>query len=352
MRVCYRLGQFISHQRAGRDNRYGLRAAGADLVESAHEADVVVVHDEPPFLSRHLVESGLDPKRPGKPCVAYSVFEMDRVPAVWRAMLAPFDQVWTCTEFSRRALAGAHEAVRVIPHVVRRPRVTPGDAERMHELLGMEPIPKRDLPEYWFYTVCDGRNRRKNLPALVRAFGELRSQGLKVRLAVKQYRDPLPGLGDLDGVRTLDQDLTEGQVAALHALCHCYVSPHRAEAWGLSLAEAMAFGNPVVATAHSGNTEYMDELNSLPVGFRLVEVTEEDAAASPGGILEPGMLWAEPDQVDLVRQMRRAARGEYDPNLPERARRVARDYGLTPVGNIMRAHLEVLVGEKALEGKG
>ena len=347
MRVYYHLGQFISHQRAGRDNMYALQAAGVDLADSPAGAEAVVIHDEPQFLAHHLAELGLAQAR--IPKVAYVVFEMDRAPSGWRDMLAPFDQIWTCTEFSRAALAGVHGQVRVVPHVVRRPRIAPAEMEQVRAMLGLGPGPKGGRPEYWFYTISDGRNRRKNLPALLRAFGALKAQGLKVRLAVKQYRDPLPGLSDLPGVVGLDQELSEGQVAALHALCHCYVSPHRAEAWGLSLAEAMAFGNPVAATAHSGNTEYMDETNSLPVGFSLVRVGEEDAAASPGGVLEPGMVWAEPDEADLALQMRRAARHEYDPDLPERARLVARDYGLDKVGGIMAALLGVLVGERELE---
>ena len=345
MRVFYQSGRFISHQRAGRDNMAALELAGVEVVADPDRADVLVVHDEPPFLAAHLAALG----GPDKPRVAYSVFEMDRAPAGWRDMLARFDEVWTCTEFSRHALAGAHDRIRVVPHVARRPGFSPQELESVRELLGMEPGPGQARPEYWFYTVCDGRNQRKNLPALVRAFGALKSLGLHIRLAVKQYRDPLPGLDALPGVRALDQDLTEGQVAALHALCHCYVSPHRAEAWGLSLSEAMAFGNPVVATAHSGNTEYMDETNSLPVAFALRAVTEEEAAASPGKILEPGMVWAEPDEEDLVRRMRCALEGGYDPELPGRARLVAREYGLEPVGRLMRGLLHSLVKETAGE---
>ncbi len=351
MRVHYRLGEFISHQRAGRDNIYALKAAGADLVDDPARAEAVIVHDEPRFMARHLDGLGGAEALAGKVLVAYSVFEMDRAPGAWKDMLAPFDQVWTCTEFSRRALSGVHPQVRVVPHVVRRPRITPQDAESVRELLGMEPGPKQKLPDYWFYAVSDGINPRKNLPALLRAYGALRAEGLRVRLALKLYRAPLAemvsGLGELPGVRVLEQELTDGQVAALHALCHCYVSPHRAEAWGLSLAEAMAFGNPVVATAHSGNTEYMDETNSLPVGFTLREVTQDEAEKTPGLSLEPGMVWAEPDQEDLAAQMRRAAKGEYDPSLAERAREVAVDYGLDPVGRIMDALLQVLAEDKA-----
>ena len=37
----------------------------------------------------------------------------------------------------------------------------------------------------------------------------------------------------------------------------CYVSLHRAEGFGYTLAEAMWIGKPVIATGYSGNVDYM-----------------------------------------------------------------------------------------------
>ena len=52
------------------------------------------------------------------------------------------------------------------------------------------------------------------------------------------------------------------------AACDCYVSLHRSEGLGLTLAEAMASGKPVIATGYSGNLEFMREHESLLVPFR------------------------------------------------------------------------------------
>ena len=47
------------------------------------------------------------------------------------------------------------------------------------------------------------------------------------------------------------------------AACDCYVSLHRAEGFGLTLAEAMAIGKPAIATGYSGNVDFMNEQQQL-----------------------------------------------------------------------------------------
>src|SRR5207245_6112526 len=51
-----------------------------------------------------------------------------------------------------------------------------------------------------------------------------------------------------------DEVLSRGQIGALYHLCDCYVSLHRSEGFGLTPAEAMAMGKPVIATGYGGNT--------------------------------------------------------------------------------------------------
>ena len=71
--------------------------------------------------------------------------------------------------------------------------------------------------------------------------------------------------------------------------CNCYVSLHRAEGFGLTMAEAMYYGKPVIATAYSSNTDFMNVGNSFLVKYDLVETTEAY------GLYPKGSIWAEPD---------------------------------------------------------
>jgi glycosyltransferase involved in cell wall biosynthesis len=96
----------------------------------------------------------------------------------------------------------------------------------------------------------------------------------------------------------LDRDGTYG----LLSVADCYVSLHRAEGLGLGLAEAMLLRKPAIATAYSGNLEFMSESNSLLVDYSRVSLR-------PGDYLydDPAFSWAEPDVDDAARKMRRVA---------------------------------------------
>ena len=115
----------------------------------------------------------------------------------------------------------------------------------------------------------------------MRVFSRVRSAaGSGLRLVIKQYRAELP-LGGLPGVVSIGGELSEGRMAALHRGALAYVSPHRSEAWGLGLSEAMSHGVCVLATGWSGNMEFMDEGNSIPLKFTLEPVGERMARMLP-----------------------------------------------------------------------
>jgi glycosyltransferase involved in cell wall biosynthesis len=82
------------------------------------------------------------------------------------------------------------------------------------------------------------------------------------------------------------------------AACDCFLFLHRTEEFGLAMAEAMAFGRPVVATAYGGNLEYMDDETAL-----LVRCDLTDAPASTARYWS-GSRWAVPDPDDAAQALR------------------------------------------------
>ncbi|HZE12626.1 MAG TPA: glycosyltransferase [Chthoniobacterales bacterium] len=98
----------------------------------------------------------------------------------------------------------------------------------------------------------------------------------------------------------VDGYLSPVENASFTALADCYVSLHRAEGFGLTIAEAMAQGKPAIATAYSGNLEFMTPENSYLCPSRRCSV---------GPRCEPYPAeshWSEPDlsvAAELLRQV-------------------------------------------------
>ncbi len=96
-----------------------------------------------------------------------------------------------------------------------------------------------------------------------------------------------------------DEYLAAPEMRALFELCDAYASMHRAEGFGLTLANAMAAGKPVVATGFSGNLDFMDPSTALLVPY---ELTEVGPGAAP---YPPHAVWAEPD-LDAAAELMRS----------------------------------------------
>jgi glycosyltransferase involved in cell wall biosynthesis len=95
-------------------------------------------------------------------------------------------------------------------------------------------------------------------------------------------------IGDDADVRLMTEPLSADERDRLLASCDVLLSLHRSEGFGLLPAEAMAAGKPVIATAWSGNLDFMDGTCAVLVPYRLCDV--EDGQ----GIYKGGQ-WAEAD---------------------------------------------------------
>jgi len=154
-----------------------------------------------------------------------------------------------------------------------------------------------------FLSVVERKNSHGLVEAFERAFasgdgptlviktinGEKRAADLAVLERRTAHRDDIVVV---DGYRSPEER------DVLVALCDCYVSLHRSEGYGLTMAEAMAAATPVIATAYSGNLAFMDEENSLLVPYRMTRIP-------PGCDPYPaGAEWAEPDLDAAAKLMR------------------------------------------------
>ncbi|GHV53615.1 hypothetical protein FACS1894206_04650 [Deltaproteobacteria bacterium] len=302
IKIYYHLSGYISHRRAGLAYMDCLRAlggAGFFLVEDPGESDVLILHDEPTCYQELLAKL---PPRPGRKHIGYAVWETPQLPRPYADGVKSVDAVWTASEFSRAAFA-PHVPCFVLPHVALRPKVDRGSLLWARERLGMTGETREERDCFYFYTIIDAVNPRKDIRSLLTAFSRaFPAPGDKVRLVVKQYRKAL-NLDGIPHVIDIPEMLDDGQIAALHTLCDACVSSHHAESWGLSLSEALCFGNPVIATGYSGNTEFMTFDNSFPVKYTISPVSERMCRVLPR-LFSPDMTWADIDLADFARILR------------------------------------------------
>lgn len=334
------LNEVMGVGRAGRMTAEALEAAGWPVVR----------HDLRPAMAR-IRQGGLDlPSAPGgvwlihanapegeiallthrpqswagRYRIGYWAWETPRAPAAWVRAAPWFHEIWAPSRFSRDALAAAFQAegrtdltarLRVRPH-------PPPD------VAGARPDPARFDLAVGFNALCafDARSTfvRKNpmgaIEAWRRAFPEPRPDALLTVKAVKLEADPAraralhAAVADRPDVRVFDRELSDADTLDLLASVDVFVSLHRAEGFGLSLAEAMALGKAVVATGWSAPMDFLDGDSAALVGFKLTPVRD------PAGMYRDG-VWAEPDLDQAAAWLRRLAA---DPELRWRIGAAAR----------------------------
>jgi glycosyltransferase involved in cell wall biosynthesis len=254
------------------------------------------------------------------------------------------DEIWVPSEFCVRPFQRAtSRPVAVIPH----PIAEPAPRERF--------FPGIPDDVFLFASVFEWSDR-KNPEGLVRAFRRAfagrRDVALALKVGLRFGGDPETLLASLrrlvsprpwrsPPIYVLAQTTTSPDVLAqLYARADAYVSLHRAEGFGLCMAEAMAAGKPVVATAYSGNLEFMDRESAFLVDYDMVKVEQRLSFLR---FFERTMRWAEPKLDHAVAQLRRCV-----DDAPARRRIAARGKSkvlahLDPrrIGALMRARVEL-----------
>jgi glycosyltransferase involved in cell wall biosynthesis len=235
-------------------------------------------------------------------------WETPEVPRRYADQLAKVDEVWVPSTFAQRAFQRlTTKPVLCVPNIV--PLVEPATEDVFH-------LPVCDDQVVLLFTFDTWAGlARKNVFGLLDAVALARATDLafaaKARLVLKakhlshypDVREHLLARAASVNALVIEDDLSRSDMDGLLARCDIYVSLHRAEGFGLGMAEAAALGKPVIATGYSGNLDFQDALTTHLVGYRLRRVTQADIALHPEGPFTTSMHWAEPSVSDAARAM-------------------------------------------------
>lgn len=213
-------------------------------------------------------------------------WELTQPPPEWIKVSRYLTEVWTPSEFVTSVF---REHLSIPVHTVPYKVCTP------------KRFPRRSMHDSSVscLAMADGRSsfHRKNILASVRMFKSAYDNGLDAKLTLKfrnmdEYphfksalRDTIAGDERID---IINGSVTSSECWDLIANCDILISAHRAEGFGLHLAEAMALGRTVIATGWSGNTEFMTESNSVPLPYTLEPVEDPFRVYNPPA----GSVWA------------------------------------------------------------
>lgn len=231
--------------------------------------------------------------------IGFWTWELSDFPDIWLNSIRFTNEIWVPSNFVLAAIAKKSPVpVLRVPHAV----VVDGIKEVNRSYFQL----KDD--ELIFLFVFDFLSyfERKNPLAIINAFKGAFSATENVRLVIKcansswdpQAMDSMKEAAKGLKVDIIEQYLYRDEVNALISLADAYISLHRSEGFGLTMAEAMFLGKPVIATGFSGNTDFMNINNSFLVKYKLIPLDKDI------GPYKRGCLWADPDIGHAAELMR------------------------------------------------
>ncbi|EJZ20957.1 glycosyltransferase family 4 protein [Rhizobium sp. Pop5] len=248
-------------------------------------------HLNPPMLPRAISKKGVANFTRAFN-IGYFAWELELVPAEWRNGLRYMNAILVPSEFTRRAIAPLTNApVIVVPHPVTEKPASEG----MRKKFGIE----KDAFLVSFIFSAGSSINRKNPQAVIEAFRIFSAECPSAFLLMKAngnvskdggLRKLVASVAGDSRIRIVTDYLSSAEVNGLIRSSDAYLSLHRSEGFGLTVAEAIMQRTPVISTGWSGTVDFCDPENSWLVASPLIPVV--DTHPEFAGL--PGAVWANP----------------------------------------------------------
>ncbi|WP_368562541.1 glycosyltransferase [Pseudoxanthomonas sp. UTMC 1351] len=250
-----------------------------------------IVFINPDFFELALKKIGSE-RSVGHRLIACWFWELETIPEQWHAVIEQVDEIMVASTFVEEAFRrSTDKPILRVPLPVC--PMSTSSLERKD--FGLEAGKFTFLCMFDFHSSIERKNPFAVIEAFRTAFPPHRTDvSLLIKTsngqsAVHQLKRLLKAASADSRILVRDDVIPKAHVQALLRCCDAYVSLHRAEGFGLGMAEAMALGKPVIATGWSGNMDFMDAENSIPVQYRLIPIPPGDYPFSEGA------RWADAD---------------------------------------------------------
>ncbi len=260
----------------------------------------------------------------GRYNIGFWLWELEDFPDEWVPCFHCMDEIWTPSKFITDCIQKKTDLkVVTIPYHVS--LEIPEKNKCYYRKRFHLPTDKfLFLMMYDRTSMTERKNPQAVIEAYKMAFSKDEEAGLVIKInnssekEINQIRSMLP---EHKSVYFITEIMERKKVNELIYSVDVVVSLHRAEGFGLVLAEAMLLGTPTIATNWSSNTEFMTKDVSCMVDARLVTLN------SNIGSFKKGNRWAEPDVKQGAEYMRKLyEEPEYYHILSHKAKEHIRNY--------------------------
>jgi glycosyltransferase involved in cell wall biosynthesis len=271
--------------------------------------------------------------------VGFWAWEVSSFPGRFARAFDYLDEVWVGSRHVRKALEPiSPRPLLVIPQ----PVSLPPEAATAAPPAGL-PDGFRFLFAFDYLSIFERKNPLATVEAFTRVFtphsgAVLIIKCLNSSLAPEAHARLRGCATQYAHVHLIDERLTMSARNGLMNAADCYVSLHRAEGFGYTLAESMWLGKPVIATGYSGNTDFMTSENSYLIDYSMVRIGAGNDPYPADG------EWAQPD-IDHAAELMRHVFDHPDEARQRGVRAAAeirRSHGPEAAGRVMVKRLEVL----------
>jgi glycosyltransferase involved in cell wall biosynthesis len=274
----------------------------SSLVCSNPTADIQIIHATPNTYPKL--------RKADKYNIGFTAWETNKLPEDWAACVNMMNEVWVPSTSNVEAFKASGVTIPIyrIPHAFNR-KLFESESQNL-------PI-KLDPSTYLFYAVFQWISR-KNPTAMLKAyFTEFRPDE-NVCLALKSYwlNPGNPSEKELiknhilevknklrlkayPRVMFISELLSRGQIHNLHRRGNCCLSYHCDEGFGITAAEALMAGNPVIATNYGGTKDFITPQTGFPISYQLTPCYDMPWDNYPGS-----HYWADINVMEAKKQMR------------------------------------------------